>query len=134
MFRLVKILNGRINQAEPIRVPSVPAEVYSFGEALSLTEGKVTKCAPTERPDCICCEDYTAPAEGGRAIIVEAVSSEMIFEAPISASPASLCVGAAITLGADALSVSATTEGGVATVFDLLDAKNANDKILVRFQ
>jgi hypothetical protein len=134
MFRLVKILNGRTNQAEPVKVPSTPAEVYSFGEALALTEGRVTKCAPTERPDCICCEDYTAPAEGGRAILVEAVSSEMIFEAPVSAVPASLSVGAVVTLGEDALCVSATTDGGVATVFDLSDAKNANDKILVRFQ
>ena len=134
MFRLVKILNGRTNQAEPVRVPSTAAEAYSFGEALSLSGGKVTKCAPTVRPDCISCEDYTAPAGGGRAILVEPVSSEMIFEAPISASPASLGVGAAVTLGADALSVTATTQNGVATVFDLLGASSVNDKIYVRFQ
>ncbi len=134
MFRLAKILNGRINQAEPVRVPATPAETYSFGEALSLTDGKVTKCAPTESPDCISCEDYTCPTEGGRAIVVEPVFSEMVFEVPISDAPTALKCGAKVTLGADALSVTASTENGVATVFDLVDAKNANDKILVRFQ
>lgn len=134
MFRLVKILNGRINQAEPVKIPATPDEAYSFGEALALKEGKVTKCASTERPDCISCEEYVCPTEGGRAILVEPVFSEMIFEAPITDAPTALDKGIKVTLGADALSVTASTEGGVATVFDLVGAEKANDKILVCFQ
>lgn len=134
MFKLVKILNGRINQGEPVKLPTTAQESYSYGEALALSAGKVTKCGATSKPDCICCEDYSAPASDNRSIYVEPISPEMIFEVPVSASPSALAVGSKVTLHSDAQSVTATTANGVATVFDLMEASQANDKILVRFQ
>ncbi len=134
MFRLVKILNGRTNQGEPIKLPSTPEESYFCGEALSLIAGKLTKCAPTAKPDFICCEDYTAPASDNRAVTAEPVSAEMIFEVSVSASPASLVAGSKVTLHTDALNVTATVTNGVATVIDTCGAKEAGDRIQVSFK
>jgi hypothetical protein len=134
MFRLVKILNGRINQGEPVRLPTTAGTSYSYGEALVLNGGKLVKCGETEKPDFICGEDYTAPASDNRAIIVEPVSADMIFEVPFSAAPTSVNVGAKVTIGADGLTVTATATGGVATIFDKNGATATGDKCLVQFK
>lgn len=134
MFRLVKILNGRTNQGEPVRLPSTAGESYFCGEALSLNAGKLTKCAASVKPEFICCEDYTAPASDNRALTAEPVSAEMIFEVPVNASPASLVAGSKVTLHTDALCVTATTANGVATVTDTCNASSAGDKIQVCFK
>lgn len=134
MFRLVKILNGRINQGEPVKLPTTASESYSFGEALELKGGKLTKCGTTAVPTHICGEDYTAPASDNRAIIVEPVSADMIFEVPFSAAPTSVNVGAKVTIGSDGLTVTATVTDGVATIFDKNGAAAIGDKCLVQFK
>ena len=134
MFRLVKILNGRINQGEPVRLPSTAGEQYKYGEALVLNGGKLTKCGATAIPTHICGEDYVAPASDNRDIVAEPVSADMIFEVPFSASPAAVTVGAKVTLDADAMQVTATTTSGVATIFDKNGATNVGDKCLVQFK
>ena len=134
MFRLVKILNGRTNQGEPMRLPSSAGESYFCGEALTLNAGKLTKCGASAKPEFICCEDYIAPTSDNRAVKAEPVSAEMIFEVPVTASPASLVAGAKVTLHTDALSVTATTTNGVATVIDTCGASAAGDKITVSFK
>ena len=135
MFRLIKILNGRINQGEPVRLPSKAKEKYTYGEALVLADGVLTKCGETVMPTHICAEDYEAPENGNRDIVAEPVSSEMIFEAPLSASPSSdLVVGSLVKLHTDGLQVTAdTTDGGVAKIFNLNGAKETGDTVLVRF-
>ena len=134
MFRLVKILNGRINQGEPVRLPSTAGETYSLGEALMLTGGKLTKCGATSAPTHICAEDYIAPSADNRDIVAEPVSADMIFEVPFSASPASVNVGDKVTLNTDGLKVTATTTSGVATIFDKNGASAVGDKCLVQFK
>lgn len=135
MFRLVKILNGRINQGEPVKLPTTAGESYSFGEALVLNGGKLTKCSETKKPEFICCEDYDASSTNKKDdILVEPVSADMIFEAPVSASPTSLVAGAKVTLDANGLGVTATTASGVATVWDLCGASATGDKIQVCFK
>ena len=134
MFRLVKILNGRTNQGEPVKLPSTAGESYHCGEALTLNAGKLTKCAASAMPDFICCEDYTAPASENRSVMAEPVSADMIFEVPVTAAPSALAPGSKVTLHTDALSVTATTANGVATVTDLLGAASAGDRIQVCFK
>ena len=134
MFRLVKILNGRTNQGEPVRLPSTAGESYLCGEALTLSAGKLTKCGASAVPDFICCEDYTAPASENRGVLAEPVSREMIFEVPVTASPSALVAGNKVTLHTDALSVTATTSNGVATVWDTCGASAAGDRIQVCFK
>lgn len=132
MFRLVKILNGRINQGEPVRLPSKPSTTYSFGQALSLSGGMLVSA--TGKPDFICCEDYSAPASDNRDVLVEPVSADMVFEAPFSAAPTSVNVGDKVKLASDGLQLSSDTTSGVATIFDKCGATNAGDKCLVQFK
>lgn len=134
MFRLVKILNGRINQGEPVRLPSKANEAYKFGEALVLSGGVLTKCGETAVPTHICGEDYTAPASDNRDIVAEPVSADMIFEVPFSAAPSSVNVGDKVTLHTDGLQITATKESGVATIFDKNSAAAIGDKCLVQFK
>ncbi len=135
MFRLVKILNGRINQGEPVRVPSNPGTSYSLGEALILSSGKATRCGATTKPTFICCEDYSTSSTDPRDILVEPVSPDMIFEAPFSEDPSGLSVGSKVTLDiSTGMGITATTASGVATIFDLAGAAKAGDKCLVQFK
>ena len=130
MFRLVKILNGRINQGEPVKLPSTSGEKYSFGEALVLTGGKLTKA--TAAPTPICGEDVEKST--GADIVAVPVSADMIFEVAFSAAPTSVNVGDKVTLDTDALMVTATTTNGVATIFDKCGATATGDKCLVQFK
>ncbi|MBR4295760.1 MAG: hypothetical protein IKT56_02840 [Clostridia bacterium] len=134
MFRLVKILNGRINQGEPVKLPTTPGESYSFGEALVLNGGKLTKCGATTMPTHICGEDYNAPSSNNRPITAEPISADMIFEVPFSAAPGSVNAGDKVTLGTDGLQITATTASGVATIFDKCGASATGDKCLVQFK
>ena len=134
MFRLVKILNGRINQGEPVRLPTTASETYSFGEALVLAAGKLTKCGATAVPTHICGQDYAAPATDNHEIVAIPVSPDMIFEAPFSATPTAVNVGDKVKLHTDGLQVTATTTDGIATIFDKAGASAAGDKCLVQFK
>ena len=54
MFRLVKILNGRTNQGDPVRLPCGERNI-EFGEALCLEDGEIYTCASGEVPSFISC-------------------------------------------------------------------------------
>ena len=82
------------------------------------------------------CENYKAPDNEDGLLTVEPVSSEMVFEVPVSGDPvdlADLKVGSLVTIDADALQVTATTENGVAKIFNLNGAAAVGDTVLVRF-
>lgn len=133
MFRLVKILNGRINQGEPVRLPTKAGENYSYGEALVLSGGALTKCGATTKPTHICCEDYNAPPSDNRDIVAEPVSADMIFEVEFSEDPTDVTVGVKVTLS-DGVKITKTTSSGVATIFDMCGATAQGDKCLVQFK
>ena len=133
MFRLVKILNGRINQGEPMKLPATSGTEYVYGMALVLTEsGTLAKCGEAVTPTHICCEDHTASGSDDR-ITVEPVSADMIFETTFSTAPAA--TGAKVKLAGDGLQVTSTasTTGG-AVIFDKCGATKAGDKCLVQFK
>lgn len=133
MFRLTKIINGRTNQAEPVKLGTTASTTYTIGEALVLVDGAAVKCGATEKPTYIAAQDHTVPAAGGGYLIAYPITAEMIFEAPIAAAPTALKRGSRVTLTADATGVTATTSAGVATIVDLVGATGSGDKILVKF-
>ena len=133
MFRLVKIETGRTNEAEPVFLGAAPQETYTLGEALVLSGGLATKCTSTTKPAFIAGEDFTAPATGSASLVAYPISSDMVFEVPVTAAPTSLKAGNAVTLSSDGLGVTATTTSGVAVIRDLVGAAAAGDKILVKF-
>lgn len=128
MFSLRKIEGGRINVFEPHYL-TVGTTAVSAGEALVLTDGKLVKCGATSKPTFIALAGGAPDAE----IAVGRVEANQIYEVPVSAAPTALTVGSKVTIGADGLTVTATTTSGVAEIVDLNDATAAGDRIVVRF-
>ena len=53
MFKLIKIENARMNVPEPVFHEVTEDEAVVMGEALVLTDGKLTKCGATVKPEFI---------------------------------------------------------------------------------
>ena len=134
MFKLIKILNSGINVPEVVKLKASTSKSYVAGEALVLSSGIAVSAGATTKPTFIAAA--SAP-KGTAEIAAYPISADMIFECTVSAAPTSLSRGSVVTLKLDtdsrAVGVSATTENGVATVYDTLNAKAAGDKLLVRF-
>ncbi len=132
MFRLIRIRHGRINQGEPMKLPVTANESYVFGEALVLTNGKVTMAGSTNKPAYIAGENLMA-SQNATHVLVYPIDPAMEFECPVSAAPANLKVGDKVTLTTDAMGVTATTTSGVATILDKGTAQKAGDILTVQF-
>lgn len=104
-----------------------PGTGVVLGEALTMTAGALAKCAAAAKPDYIA----VGPSKEGVAPVIK-VQDYMIFEVPLSAAGTSLKVGNKVTIGADAQTVTATTENGVATIV-AIDGTAVGDIVKVRF-
>ncbi len=131
MFHLVRIENARMSIPEPEYLEAAAGEAIVPGEALVLTNGKLTKCGATTAPVYISLAGVGA-AEGDREIPVCRAEKNQLWRVPVTSSPAALVSGTKVTLHTDACQVTATTEGGVVTVADTLGASAAGAEILVR--
>ena len=133
MFKLAKIENGRQNVPEPEYLDVAASEAVSLGQALILNSaGKLTKCGPTATPTHISMGEVSASATK-RNIATCRVESNQVYEVACSAVPSALVPGKKVTIADDGLRVTATTDGGVATVVAINGAALAGDKITVRF-
>ncbi|MBQ9091167.1 MAG: hypothetical protein IJY52_02715 [Anaerotignum sp.] len=111
---MFKVKDRQITGVEPFEyLPVTAGEEYALGEALTKGENGATKCAADAKPGYIC----MGPGDG-TVVPVMPVLATTRFEVPYDAVPA---VGAEVTLGADALTVTATT-GGAFTVTDIDEA------------
>lgn len=131
MFELAKIINGKNNTPEPEYQTVTASEAYSEGEALVISGGKLTKCGATVKPTHIALKSYSAGSADTSDIPAYRITPDMQFDVPVSAAPTTLKVGEKVTLDADALRITATTDSGVATIVDLLGATAIGDKIRV---
>lgn len=131
MFFLAKYNHAAMNVAEPEFFDMTEGEALKNGEALVLTGGKLTKCGATEKPQFVAMTALDASAEERRVPCVRADENQL-WRVPVSADPTALNPGDKVTVGGDALTVTATTASGVITVDDLSDAKKAGDEIYVR--
>ena len=134
MFKLIKIINSGVNVPEPVRMPKASGVTVKRGTLLTLSQGVVNNCTATTAPRYVALAD--AAATDTHSVCAE-ISESMRFDAPVTADPASLTVGAKVTLATDtdgaAYGVTATTASGVATVVDLCAATAAGDMITVKF-
>ena len=107
--------------------PAKSGETIVLGEALTLTAGALTKCAATAKPE------YIAVG-GAKDGIVPAIKVQdyMTFEAPLSVAGTALKIGNKVTLAADGLQVTATTDSGVATIV-AIHGTAVGDTVEVRF-
>lgn len=131
MFNLIKIENGRMNVPEPVYHDVKDGEAVEYGEALVLTDGKLTKCAATTAPTHIAMGVLAADAKN-RNLAAARVEKNQLYEVPVTADPTALKAGDKVTLHTDGLQVTATTASGVITVESVNGATAAGDKIVVR--
>lgn len=131
MFKLLKIENGRMNVPEPVFFEAAAGEAIAIGEALVLSDGKLTKCAATTAPKYIAMGQVGANATDRRVAVCRA-GADQVYEVPVTAVPTALKAGDKVTLHTDGMQVTATTTGGVITVESLNGATVAGDSIIVR--
>jgi hypothetical protein len=127
MFYLKKIVGGRMNVPEPEK--HVAGADITPGMALKFNAGKLIACIGATAPEYIA----HGSAKNGEDVAVFAVAHDMVFEVPCSAAPSSLAEGQKVTIGTDALTVTATTTDGVATIISLNGATKAGDTLVVKF-
>ena len=131
MFNLIKIENGRMNVPEPVYHDVKDDEAVEYGEALVLTDGKLTKCGATTAPTHISMGVLAADAKN-RNLATARVEKNQLYEVPVTADPTALKAGDKVTLHTDGLQVTATTASGVITVESVNGATAAGGKIVVR--
>lgn len=120
MFR---VLTRQMPTTEPfVTLPGTNGETYKRGEALVVTAGKATKCGPTAKPTHIAIADV-AGANPAKEVPSFAVLPDMEFLAEATVNIAPNLVGSKVTLGADGLTVTATTTDGVFTITGTDSAK-----------
>jgi hypothetical protein len=108
-------------------LPATADETISRGEALVLSSGTLTKCGATAKPAYIA----VGPKDGGLVPVVKA-HEYLLFATELSADGAALHIGDAVTLAADGLRVTATTDSGVAAIASM-DGTGVGDTVTVRF-
>ena len=134
MFKLIKILNSGVNVPEPKAYPTSGDVALEVGGALVLRGGLLRSAEEVEHPEFIAA---SSAKRGEKTILAYEIFENMLFEAPILASPEGLTIGEKLTLyrvDTSAVGVSSTTTAGVATIHDLMGAEKAGDKIVVQFK
>ena len=95
-------------------------EVYVYGEALSLSDGTLTKCASTTKPEFICLSDKVCNEQSG-LIPVMRVMDFYLFECPVTGDASTLTPGEKTTLDANGIGITTTTTNGVAEIVSVDD-------------
>ena len=116
----------------------VPFEYYAGqiqnlkpGTLLYLNDGKLAVAGGTVKPQFIA--QHTGTIDGTQVIAVEKIKESTIYETTCSAAFTSIKIGNKVTTGADGLTVTATTDSGIATVVDY-DGTAVGSKVHVRFE
>lgn len=110
-FKLVSRLGGDTPPFEYRLLTN--SEGVALGEALVEAAGRLTKCGPTATPEFIAMRTQAAEASAVTPVPVIRVTELMEFGTTFSADGAAVNTGDKVTLSADGLQVTATTEGGV---------------------
>lgn len=119
-----------VGQTPPIEYRQATAEEdVVLGEALvTAATGLLTKCGATARPEFIA----VGPQDEHDCVPVVRVQDYQVWRTQLSAAGTSLKPGNKVTLEADGLRVTATTESGVAAIV-ALEGTAAGDSVRVRF-
>lgn len=136
MFRLTKILGGRINVPEPATVTVSSAVTVADGTPVRITGGTLTKL--TSSTTVLATHVTLASVTSGKKVLCAPVTPDMIFAVPLAAAPTGMTVGTEYLIGTDSQTVTASTPAANAStrgviLVDLAGAKAAGDEVLVRF-
>ena len=131
MFKLVNRLSTFNQSIEQLL--GTNSEAYVIGEALVLTNGRLTKCGATATPEFISVKAQAAEPTAVTPIAVIRVQEDMIFSTTSTATVAATLIGNKVTLHTDGASVTATTSSGVATIIST-DGATTNSNVTVSFR
>ena len=109
-------------------LPGKADEAIVLGEALTLADGALTRCAATTKPDYIA----VGPVNDEGIVPVNKVQDYMTFEAELTAAGDALQIGNKVTISDDGMNVTATTDAGVATIV-AINGTAIGDTVEVRF-
>lgn len=96
------------------------------------SDGNLAIASGTTKPTHICMEEREAACTAGDLIHVHQVEADIVWAVPLTAAGDALKVGSKVTIAADGLGVTATTEGGIA-VIDKICGTEVGDTVLVHF-
>ena len=102
------------------------------GMAMVLSGGALAAASGTSKPTHICVEEHEAAVASGTLVHVIQVEPDITFGVPLSAEGDALKVGDKVTIGADGLTVTATTASGVARI-EKICGTGVDDIVHVRF-
>ncbi len=119
-----------VGQTPPIEYRQAAAEeAVVLGEALvTNASGLLTKCGATAKPEFMA----VGPQDEQDVVPVVRVQDYQVWRTQLSAAGTSLKAGSKVTLDADGLRVTATTDSGVAAIVDL-EGTQVGDSVRVRF-
>ena len=119
-----------VGQTPPIEYRQAAAEeAVVLGEALvTNASGLLTKCGATAKPEFMA----VGPQDEQDVVPVVRVQDYQVWRTQLSAAGTSLKAGSKVTLDADGLKVTATTDSGVAVIVDL-EGTQVGDSVRVRF-
>ena len=134
MFVLTRNLSSGSNVPEPIRLTPAPDMTYKYGSALVARDGVVFNASAEESPMFIAGETFSDTSK--KLITCYPITPGMVFRTTLKGDPSILSIGDKVKLKVEsgyATAVSDSTDGGVATIFDMNGAQKSGDKIYVRF-
>lgn len=113
MFTIVKRLGADTAALEYYLMTD--GEAATLGEALVMTNGRLTKCGATATPEFIA-QRTQQETTSVTPLPVVRTTEEQEYETKSSSTVAPTLVGSKVTLGTDGLTVTATTTSGVFSV------------------
>ena len=102
------------------------------GMAMVLANGTLAIATGTTKPTHICVEEHQTAVAAGTLIHVHQVEPDITWGAPLTVAGTSLKQGQKVTIAADGLAVTATTENGVAQI-EKICGTGVDDLVHVRF-
>lgn len=127
MFKIAK-MRTLAERAIEVYAPTA-REAIVLGEALVLSDGLLTMCAATATPE------YIARSAGtDKAIAVNRVLEEDIFETTFAADASAVNEGSKVTIHTDGLQVTATTASGVFYITKKLGSGDTGTKVQGMFR
>ena len=134
MYKLIKILNARTNVPETVRMTLEEDTAVMRGTAVCIKDGILS--AFTEKSTMLPTHVVLADANG-KEILCYAVTPDMVFEIPVSVSPADMKVGTEYLLTENGSHLSATVASGSLRGAHLMNKNGASQKgdtLLVSFR
>lgn len=117
----------------PIEEHPCSAIQPQVGMAMVLSGGKLVKATGTTKPTYICVTQRPAAVTAGELIQVTPCTADAVYETAFAVEAASIKLGSKVTIHTDAMSVTATTEGGIAEVV-AMDGTAAGSTCRVRYR